>query len=184
MIARSASRFGRSAVLIPRLARTRVPEIAQEGIAKAVIESEQIVVLTDIGDVGNAADIEYDDRARPIAGLCGISAPVARAALRQPCRQPGNRTPPNPEPACQPRSVADLDRQAESGPMQHGPTMEPNDRDRCAAPEQAFDDLRLGLGEQLLGFEEDPGRALRSASPTASASACRNRTRSGREWGR
>jgi hypothetical protein len=45
--------------------------MVQEGVAGAGIESDQIVVLIDIGDVGDAADVENCDRARPIE-CCGM----------------------------------------------------------------------------------------------------------------
>jgi hypothetical protein len=45
--------------------------------------------------------------------------------------------------------------------MQHGLTMEPDDRDLGAIKalllEQAFDGLRMRLRDQLFGFGEDPG---------------------------
>jgi hypothetical protein len=69
--------------------------------------------------------------------------------------------------------------------VQHGLTVEPGDCDLDAIEalllEQAFDRLRVRLGDQLFGFGEDPGARLSVAERTASASACRSRTRSGPE---
>jgi hypothetical protein len=88
-------------------------------------------------------------------------------------------------PRYRPWSVVNLDRQSRGRPVQHGLTVEPGDCDLDAIEalllEQAFDRLRVRLGDQLFGFGEDPGARLSVAERTASASACRSRTRSGPE---
>jgi len=97
----------------PRLARTREHEIVQEGVAGTGIESNQIVVRIDIGDVGDAADVENRNRGQSSAAA---SAWWYNDTSRAPA--PGRHVGSpeivrhrDPEPPCQPRSVANLDGQ-------------------------------------------------------------------------
>ena len=82
--------------LSPAQAAPEHGHLVQEGVAQIGIESDQIVVLIDTADVENL---------QPGAANRGKLMVYRHQwpTLPQPCRHPGNRTPPDPEPASQPR---------------------------------------------------------------------------------
>ena len=79
-------------------------------------------------------------------------------------------------------TVADLHRQPLLGPMQHGLAVKADDVDAVAgdvvALQEILDRLRVRGRDQTLGIGETPGRSLRLAIPSASASPCRSSFRS------
>ena len=90
----------------------------------------------------------------------------------------------NAEPLRQRRAVADLDGELALRPVEHGLAVEADHGDvrggDAIVGQQPLDRLGMGArGQRLAPRAITPGRASRSVSVTASASACRSTARSG-----
>jgi hypothetical protein len=150
-------------VSVERLGDPQPHEIVEQCIARSGVASDQIVAVN-VGDVGDAADIEDRDR------RLEPEPPRQRAMIHRRERRAFSAGVDvggaevidnwNAEPGCEHAAVADLNRQPALGPMQHGLAVEPDHGDvarpntiggqeRCHRFDMRVIYSRLGGGDDL-----------------------------------
>ncbi len=154
---------GRAAVAIERLAHGAEHEIVEQRVARAGIAGDQRIVAVDIGDVGNAADIDHDHR--PLA----LQRLGQRAVID---RNEGRALPAGGDVGGaeimhdrdmdglgERRGVADLHGHLLLGAVQHGLAVETDDidilRGDAVLRGKGGDGLGMGNGDRALGLAQD-----------------------------
>jgi hypothetical protein len=132
------------------------------------------VLLVDIGQVGDAADVEHGDRPRPVEDA--DQGAMKDRHHRRPLSAGGHVggakivDDGDAEPLGERRAVAELHRQPPLGAVQHGLPMKADHRDRVrrhgVRGEERLHRLGMHVGHPLLRLGEEPGplRTLRELS--------------------
>jgi hypothetical protein len=178
-------------VSVERLGDPQPHEIVEQCIARSGVASDQIVAVN-VGDVGDAADIEDRDR------RLEPEPPRQRAMIHRRERRAFSAGGDvggaevidnwNAEPGCEHAAVADLNRQPALGPMQHGLAVEPDHGD--VARPNTIGGKNVATASTCALFTAASaaamisGRALRSVIFSATAVALRINARSGVEYER